>query len=242
MKNSIFGILTVFSLTLFAQSDKVFLKNGSTLFGTVSPVSPTDTLKILINGSPILIPMNLVEEIRIPPKPGAKRVHYVNYSYLRGMSTSLDGGFLIGSPTPEAATTLNGSMRISQEVLYKPFLNGGVEAGIASYHSYTLFPVAISYYALPGNRHRSWIIYSSFGYGFAGNKVRGNENLKVQGGTAFQAGIGWQRKAGTNAVRFKLGYSLQTVEERFESWGGYGLITKRQMNRIEARFAYVFRY
>ncbi len=242
MRNSIFGILIMFSLGVFAQSDKVYLKNGSTLFGTISQAGITDTLQILMNGSTILVPMKLVEEIRIPAKTGSKRVQYINYSYQRGLNTALEGGLLIGSPLPESVPTFKLSVRVSQEVQYKPFLNGGVEAGVGYYHSYTLFPVAINYYALPGNRHKGWLIYSSLGYGLAERKVKDNENLNVRGGTSFQAGIGWQRKAGTNAVRFKLGYSMQYVEERQELWSGYELITKRRMNRIEARIAYVFRY
>lgn len=242
MRILFFVFILCLCLTLYAQDDKVFLKNGSLIRGTVAVGTITDTILIGVMGSQIAVPLQIVDEVRLKNRNGMRLEGYKDLSYPKGWSSVLEGGVLIGSHWEYGAPGMKPMLRLSQEYQYHPFLNGGMGAGLFLYDNYTVFPVTFDYHALLGRSHRSWMLYGGLGYGFARSRSDDEQNHEVRGGLHYQAGVGWQQRVGSNYVRFKFGYALQVIEEENKLSAHYIQTRTRRMNRITAQVSYRFKY
>lgn len=236
------AFLLCFCSALYGQNDKVFLKNGSLIRGILVDGDITDTLLIDVRGSIVTVPLEVVAEIRRPMRNGYRLEGYRDFSYSKGWSTVPEFGIIAGSHKETGDPSIRASLRVSQEYRYHPFLNGGIGMGILYYHAYNIFPLTLDYHAVLGRRHRSWIVYGSVGYGFAQAKGEGENEYKVSGGIFYQTGLGWQQRVGRNAIRLKMGYAVQAIEEEKELSPNYIERRTRRMNRITAQVAYVFKY
>lgn len=233
MKERVAGLLLLICTTLHGQ-DKIFLKNGSVIRGTIGEV--TDTVVVEISETRLELPIGLIEEIRFK-----QRERYSDFSYLRGWSTSLECGALLGRQADEELR-VRGLVRLLQQYHFHPLLNAGIGMGWLSFADYEIYPVTFDYHAILGKSRGSLMLYGSLGHGFAQATLAGRTNYEVTGGLFYQWGLGWQQRIGRDAIHLKLGYAVQALEEEQELWDGYFLLRNRRINRITMHVTYVLRY
>lgn len=248
----LFAAILLINFTALAQKDKVYLKNGSLIRGTIEKGAVLDSLKINISNNSIYIPLQIVDEIRFAKRKEGRPDKYNDLSYRQGMATAFKAGFLLGNHSYNNPLKAWVTLEVGQEYHYHPLLNGGIGIGVNFYDYYTVFPFYFEYQAFLGKRHKSLFVYGRAGHSFIKNNVDDDHEVKDEkGGLMLASGIGLQKRVGQNDWRFKLGYVSQTVTEESEPvwiWGwpnsssGEYFTTKRHMNRISFSFEYVLNY
>lgn len=242
MREWITGFLLFICLFAAAQSDKVYLKNGSLIRGRVLAESGADTLAVRIRQNTIELPFAIVDEVRFSKASEVDLKRFPALTYRRGWSTVVEAGMVIGSHSPEEVPEVLPSFRLVQEYSYHPLLNVGAGAGFVSYRDYRVFPLTLDYHAMLGRKNRGWMLYGSVGYGLSRPKTDGELSVDVNGGLFYQAGLGWQQRVSNNYIRMKFGYAVQRLEERRELSPVWVRTLERQLNRITIQVAYVFSY
>lgn len=241
------------SITVYGQKDKIYLKNGSIIRGTIQNYPVKDTISVIIGGRSILaVPIDVVDEVRFKRRYGDRPEGYKDLIYRQGMATSFKTGFLLGNHSYNDPLKAWFTLEVAQEYQYHPLLNGNIGFGINYFQNYIVFPLYFEYQAVLGKRHKSWFLYGRAGHGFISNRQdETNEITDQKGGIHLGAGIGIQRRVGNDYLRFKFGYTSQTMTEKTEYNWGWGIrepssgnytIKKRHMNRMNIGVEYVLNY
>ncbi|MGK7392235.1 MAG: hypothetical protein ACNS60_17920 [Candidatus Cyclobacteriaceae bacterium M2_1C_046] len=253
MKKLMIILLLGISITVYGQKDKIYLKNGSIIRGTIQNYPVQDTISVIIMGrSKLAIPIEAVDEVRFRRRNGEKPKGYKDLIYRTGMATSFKTGFLLGNHSYADPLKAWLTLEVAQEYHYHPLLNGSIGIGVNYYQNYTVFPLYLEYQAVLGKRHKSWFLYGRAGHGFINDRQEEtNEMIEQKGGMHLGAGIGIQRRVGDNYLRFKFGYHSQTVTEKTNHDWWWGIrepspdnytIKKRHMNRLNVGVEYVLNY
>ena len=246
-----FLLVLGFSLVVscgFCQHDKVFLKNGSKIRGTVIKDGTTDSITVRMAEGAINIPLSVVEVIHFRKRDFGRPDKYRDLMYEKGYYTTLKAGAAFGNHSYEDALKIFLTLQAMYEYHYHPLLNGGAGTGLNFYDRYMAIPVFLQYQAVLGRKNRTLFAYGQAGHGFIIQRNANNEFKDVDSGRYLACGIGVQKKAGQGFLRYQLGINSQRVWEIQEpltiwSWPRTSekLTTrKRDMNRLIFSVSYSF--
>jgi hypothetical protein len=249
MKSILIGLGFIFITSLaFSQNDKVYLKNGSKIRGTVIKNYVADTVFIKLREGEIKLPLAVVEEIHFGKREAEKPDIYKNLSYEQGYFKTLKAGAMVGSHSYNNPLKVSPMLEAIYEYHHHPLLNGGVGAGVNFYERYVAFPVYAQYQAVLSKKNRSIFIYGQAGHGFVYANDSYDEFGDVDSGRLLAGGIGFQKWIGKGFIKYQLGISSQRVTEiTAPSWiwgwpmNGEQYVTKdRNMNRLVFSVSYSF--
>lgn len=244
MKQIIFGLLLIGYSSTYAQADKVYLKNGSLIRGTITNEAISDSLIIYISEELITVPLTLVEEVRSGKNSGLITDKYKSISYGTGWSTGIAGGLTFGRHSSGNSTKVRPSATLSQFYRQLPWLNVGLSAGVYAFRDYTVYPLSVEYYALLGKSRGCPIMYGNFGYSLA----EATENLEleesntIKGGMSYQVGLGWHQRLGKNSIQYKIGYSAHELNQVREINQSQSITQSRRINRINVQINLLMNY
>ncbi|MDN4165847.1 hypothetical protein QWY31_10050 [Cytophagales bacterium LB-30] len=243
-------VLSLFlSLSFFgwAQRDKVYLSNGSVLIGDVTMSPSVDSLAINLSGQTFSFPIQAVDAVVI--KKAGFRARYKNQTpFTGGYSGAIRGSVFLGGGI-ESQPTKSLALSTYHGYQYKPWLNLSLGTGYYSYDRYQAIPVFLRYHLIMGRSRIAPMLFVEGGYGWVWSKESWLDVSK--GGLNYAVGLGWQRKIGTDYMRFELGVQRQKMEEVImsnqyyvDSWimpgGGWRQIQKRTLTRASFSISYVF--
>lgn len=234
-------VLVLVSCQLSAQQDKIYLKNGSLLKGIVTNESIEDTILLDVGDASILVPLSTIDEI-YPHRTHNRALKRINKTYDKKLSTAVGIGVVSGKSSDQDASHIRPSLHLTQTVHLHRLVNPGIRVEWVSFKDYNVFPLALSYQALFGRSHRSWMAYGNLGYGHATPLKDNSDELDMKGGLSYQLGVGWQLAHRNSSVQFSVGYLVQKLEEIQELNTDYRLIRKRTLNRVTAQVVYQFKY
>lgn len=249
MRNSVIAFSLIFISSLaFCQNDKVFLKNGSKIRGTVIKNYDADTILIRIREGEIKVPLAVVEEIHFKKHVDEQPDLYKNLNYKKGFYKTFKVGAIAGSHSYENPLKVALMLEGMYEYHSHPLLNGGVGTGVNFYERYVVFPLYAHYQTVLSKKNRSYFIYGRAGHGFVHANEKNDELRDVDSGRLLAGGIGFQKWTGRGFFKYQLGISSQRVTEITAPiwiWGwsmnGEQYVTKeRDMNRLLFSVSYSF--
>ena len=241
MKRYLGFVLLLGTLSLQAQNDRLFLNNGNVLKGVIANDSLSDTIRIAISQVIVSVPFEAINEI-YPNRRHNQDLLYQRRGPLRTMSTNLTFGIVSGKSSSYAPSVMRPTGYISQFYHAHKLLNIGVQTGIVDYKEYTIYPTSIEYQAHFGRSYRNWLVYGNTGYGFTKATKDYEEQYSLSGGINYQLGLGYHLAQDRYGFQFKVGYSVQMIEETITYSDVNKTIRQRQLNKITIQITYRISY
>ncbi|HCX22802.1 MAG: hypothetical protein CMB80_10540 [Flammeovirgaceae bacterium] len=242
MRKFIFGTLLIGLLSnAFGQVDRVFLTNGSLVKGIILNDSLGDTLQLEVYKSIVSIPYDAIDEI-YPHRLSNQELKYKRTSPIRSLSTNITLGIVSGKTDKDKAAEIMPSASLMEMYHLHPLANFGVKIGVVNYPDYYIFPISLEYQSLFGRSYRSWMTYGNIGYSLTKTQEDLTDQYEFNGGLNYQFGMGWHAAQQNFAFQFRLGYSVQNVEQIQIITSDYSIIQKRKLNRITAQIVYQIQY
>ncbi|ELR71553.1 hypothetical protein C900_02468 [Fulvivirga imtechensis AK7] len=237
------GLLLLWQLYAFSQNDKVFLKNGSLLYGQVVSATP-DTTLFRTDNSLFRINNLEVNHIKLNRRNRAAVVPHVldvinKNDYERGLKIGFEGGVLVGG---DGVNQSHPQVTFSVLTYYKlePWAQLGVNIGFENYFRFRCVPFLVYYKTDLDRKDGGAFVYAAFGYGKPWQRRESERDYeKLSGGVALKLGAGHTFNIGIWPMELSLAYSLQKVREVYperSTWGIWGgevqTILSRSMNRM----------
>lgn len=241
MKRILF-LLLIAGLTYSAQSqsDRIFLKNGSSLKGWIVGDRVSDTLTFYIDSVLIDFPISLIAEIYPARKHHIDLGQFTKLEIRRGWSSAASIGFASGKERKDDPVLLATHATVEQMYHFTPLLNVGLSVGFIDFEDFQLFPVAIEYYSLFKGQ-RGLLVYGAAG----GSFIRlTDESIfsDAEGDLFAHVGLGFQSHFGKSALQYRVGYMIQKLSLTNSFDGGFKITQNRRINRITIGIKYRIHY
>lgn len=241
MRSILVLILFLIMGQLHAQTDKIFLKNGSRIRGIILNDSISDTISLEVSKAIVSIPITAIDEMYPHPLHN-QALKLQNREQSNLFSTNIGVGIVAGKRNVNATTEFRPTLQVAELYHFHPLLNVGVGAGLTWFKDYTIVPVTFEYQALFGRSHRSWMTYGNVGYGFINPSEDYPEQFQLSGGMTYQFGLGWNVAQDDIAFQFRMGYVFQQIDETQFISTDYWITRKRHINRLTAQIIYQIKY
>ncbi|MEM6524127.1 MAG: hypothetical protein AAGF85_02660 [Bacteroidota bacterium] len=239
-----------------AQPGKVWLKNGSLIYGHVQLLD-SGNLELLVDESVLKLPVDKVRTIALRRMKylGASetidRSAYENLSRLnkRGLEKSIQIGLLHGRENSEASTSETISLSLNASYRFNQFVQPGLSVGYDHHDEFAIFPVQFIYRADISARWSSPFIYGGIGYGFA--KLLEEEDADISigdasGGLNTQLGLGYRWRVEKIGFEFAVGWKHKKVDFDYKNFDWFwtqnenNITLQRSINRAEFKLGIIF--
>lgn len=247
----IFMITLLVSVQSYAQNDRLFLNNGSTLKGDITAFS-NGIIQMKIDSSYLKLAVGDVKYVKLAKKSKLNEDAADNIRaavaphFNRGLSYVLSAGLSIGDADRDDG---NAGMFSGQgAILYKflPKLQLGVSLGYDRHSQFNTAPFAIYYQGDISNKPGGLFVYGGLGKAKAWNNSDARiQHDNVRGKKVVLLGLGHSWMLKNIELTTTLGWKRQQVESSndmtFNDFAPANeFVVLRSINRIETKIGIIF--
>ncbi len=246
------GLAAIFFMLLVtqlqAQTDKLYLTNGSMLKGSITGINDSAITFVLVRDT-LTINVHSINAMRLSKHTRGNIPLKEQLKLLPTFNQSKWGGQLaLGGIADDGAGSAQFRTSVSAMGWYDAgqFLKLGIGSDALWYESFTTLPVYVYYGGSLSPFKRGLFYYLGYGRAIGWERSDCNcEGLKT--GRYLKAGLGYQLLSTTIPVHFAIGWVQQKVDLEYDNpwnssfWGGdYNLILRQSLNSIEMKIGVTF--
>lgn len=236
----------------YGQSDKLLLKNGSLLYGSIETLN-SDEVRLTVENEMLRFPYSSIRMVRLR-KNKSQNIDHNLYKELRqystkGIQVSLQVGLLHGRENSEQSAEETISFTAQGLYHFSQLLQMGISLGYDHHNTFAVLPILVVYRADFSSRWSTPFFYTGVGYGI-GRKLDnddGNPSLEqVNGGINYQLGLGYRWRFQKIGFEFALGWKHQKVDLDYKTLNSFwtesenNITLNRSINRAELKFGIIF--
>lgn len=249
MKKLLISTLLVLSFVFSTDAqkskydDKVKLKNGSVIYGTIVENLPDEHIKILLGGRETI--KFFYEEIELI-KDGNHRYRNLTFPQ-KGFFNHTELGLIFDKEpeefdNPSNLTNAYFSIQTVNGYRFSKYLNVGAGFGLDYYGDVAALPL---YLSIRGELFHSRVTpyyRMDFGKSFAWERDNNFVNYdEVKGGLMYHPGIGMRVNFSGSSLMFNIGYKIQKMKiDINQMFGPESIMEKRKMRNITVSTGIVF--
>lgn len=238
--------------SVLGQTDKVMLKNGSVLFGTVERLN-VEGVRLTVENEVLTFPFESIRMVKIKDIESSDvddSVYQQLSKYGRkGVDIGIQVGLLHGRLNSEL--TSNETFSVSAQGMYRfsQYLQTGISIGYDHHNEFGIFPLLLVYRADLSSKWSTPFFYGSAGYGFGWLLQSDDVNPgvdEVKGGANYQLGFGYRWRLEKIGLEFALGWKHQKVNFEYKNNDWFwiqnenNITLHRSINRAEFKFGIIF--
>ncbi|UII25086.1 hypothetical protein LVD15_17450 [Fulvivirga maritima] len=211
-KLTLLSLSLLLCLQLYAQKDKIFLKNNGVVKGRITSID--DNIYLDIENSKLVIPKSAIEHVNMSVATKRAFHEYKDslkfYQQKPGFLPQLQVSGIVdtGEDNHSSAFAVNAIGLYA----FRPYVQLGLSAGYESYDDFEAATLSLYYKAAVRNYINSPFIYASLGESKAWKKP-GNTSDEIEGKTTISAGFGLQWRVESFLLMASVGWKQFAIEQ-----------------------------
>ncbi|MEM7109755.1 MAG: hypothetical protein AAF519_16130 [Bacteroidota bacterium] len=240
----------------FTQEGKVWLKNGSILYGSLQRLD-ADHVQLLVDENLVSFPLHKVRAVVLKKRKQLDELGAIDQSvyksvgrtHQRGLEKGMQIGVLHGRENSEASTRETISVTLLANYRFNQFVQPGISVGYDHHDEFAIFPILMTYRANLTGRWSTPFIYAGLGYGFAELLEKEDADTSVNnidGGLNTQLGLGYRWRNEKIGFEFAVGWKHQKVDLDYKNFESFwtqsenNITLHRSINRAEFKLGIIF--